>query len=202
MRDEILFSLLLEHYPDPDLEEFKTFLTQFHDHLNSLQPPTQVSVDSFWTLKDDLKALCNLLCLDGRTGRLDTYPFYCFYEPEVARNPVVEMLAEGGHGNFVRALWTECMKPDLYRKAARAWHRCGPQDVSQWQTLGRTAMDYLYSAPWPDAVFGEPEMCPICLLVMHRPVKTHCGHVFHEKCLKRARATNPTCPLCRQPSIV
>ncbi|GFT51840.1 hypothetical protein NPIL_262721 [Nephila pilipes] len=94
------------------------------------------------------------------------------------------------------------MKSYLYRKAARAWLRCGPQDLSQRKTLGRTAMDYLYSAPWSDAVSEEPEKCPICLLVMHRPVKTHCGHVFHEKCLKRARITNPTCPFCRQSSIV
>ncbi|GFU45060.1 hypothetical protein NPIL_25311 [Nephila pilipes] len=38
MRDEILFSLLLEHYPVLDIEDFKTFLKQFRDHLNSLQP--------------------------------------------------------------------------------------------------------------------------------------------------------------------
>ncbi|GFS79556.1 hypothetical protein NPIL_703521 [Nephila pilipes] len=191
MRDEILFPLLLERYPDQDIEEFKTFLNQFRDHLNSLQPPptTNVSVDSFRTLQDYLKALCNLLCLDGRTGRLDTYSLHCFYEPEVAKDPVGEMLAEGGHGNFVRALWTECMKPDLYRKAAVAWHRCGPQDLSQWQTLGRTAIDYLYSAPWPDAVFGEPETCPMCLLMMHRHVKTHSKS--HEPCSIEPSATSP-----------
>ncbi|GFS98181.1 hypothetical protein NPIL_236481 [Nephila pilipes] len=66
------------------------------------------------------------------------------------------------------------MKPDLYRKAARAWHRCGPQDVSHRQTLGRNGDGLFVQRPWPDAVFGEPEMCPICLLVMHLPVKTHC----------------------------
>ncbi|GFU26686.1 hypothetical protein NPIL_628931 [Nephila pilipes] len=52
------------------------------------------------------------------------------------------------------------------------------------------------------ALFGESEARPICLLVMHRPVKTHCGHVFHEKCLKRGGITNPTSPFYRQLSIV
>ncbi|GFU48193.1 hypothetical protein NPIL_136181 [Nephila pilipes] len=50
------------------------------------------------------------------------------------------MLEEGGHWNFVRALWTEFMQPNLYRKAGVAWHRCRPQDLSQWQTLGRAAI--------------------------------------------------------------
>ncbi|GFS48140.1 hypothetical protein NPIL_434401 [Nephila pilipes] len=98
---------------------------------------------------------------------------YCFYEPEVAKDPMVETLAEGGYGNFVRALWIELMKSDLYQKAAVACHRWEPQDLSQCRTLGRMAMDFFYSARWLDAVFGETETCPICLLVMHRLVKTH-----------------------------
>ncbi|GFU13303.1 transposon Tf2-9 polyprotein [Nephila pilipes] len=42
-------------------------------------------------------------------------------------------MAEGDHGAFVRALWTELLKPDLYRKAAVVWHRCGPQDLKGFQ---------------------------------------------------------------------
>ncbi|GFU06912.1 hypothetical protein NPIL_304381 [Nephila pilipes] len=52
MRDEIHFALLLERYLYSDIEEFKTFLNQFRDHLNSLQPPlTNGSLNSFWTIR-------------------------------------------------------------------------------------------------------------------------------------------------------
>ncbi|GFQ74523.1 hypothetical protein TNCT_620281 [Trichonephila clavata] len=42
------------------------------------------------------------------------------------------------------------MKPDLYRKASVAWSYGGSQDLEQWVTLGHTALQLLYSAPFPD----------------------------------------------------
>ncbi|GFT24580.1 hypothetical protein NPIL_239941 [Nephila pilipes] len=78
------------------------------------------------------------------------------------------------------------MKPDFHRTAAVAWHRRGFESMEDAGTKGDE-----HSAACPDAVFGEPETCPVCLLVMHRPVNPHCEHVFHVKCLKRAPITNP-----------
>ncbi|GFR24045.1 hypothetical protein TNCT_518401 [Trichonephila clavata] len=84
------------------------------------------------------------------------------------------------------------MKPDLYRKATVAWSYGGSQDLEQWVTLGHTALQLLYSAPFPDPVFGVPEKCPICLEPMHFPLTTECGHTFHKACLERTQS--PTCP--------
>ncbi|GFQ71993.1 hypothetical protein TNCT_108751, partial [Trichonephila clavata] len=97
-----------------------------------------------------------------------------------------------GHGAYIRGIWTECMKPDLYRKASVAWSYGGSQDLEQWVTLGHTALQLLYSAPFPDPVFGVPEKCPICLEPMHFPLTTECRHMFHKACLERTQS--PTCP--------
>ncbi|GFQ73134.1 hypothetical protein TNCT_303381 [Trichonephila clavata] len=105
-------------------------------------------------------------------------------------------MAERGHGAYIRGIWTECMKPDLYRMATVAWSYGGSQDLEQWVTLGHTALQLLYSAPFPDPVFGVPEKCPICLGPMHFPHTTECGHTFHKACLERTQS--PTCPLCKQ----
>ncbi|GFS71786.1 hypothetical protein NPIL_267722 [Nephila pilipes] len=65
----------------------------------------------------------------GGLGRLDTYPLLLFTKRR-SPEPVVEMLAEGGQWELCASPLTECMKPDLYRKAARACIS-GPQDVSR-----------------------------------------------------------------------
>ncbi|GFQ64289.1 hypothetical protein TNCT_356821 [Trichonephila clavata] len=92
-------------------------------------------------------------------------------------------MAERGHGAYIRGIWTECIKPDLYRKATMGRSYGGSQDLEQWVTLGHTALQLLYSAPFPDPVFGVPEKCPICLEQMHFSHTTECGHTFHKGCL-------------------
>ncbi|GFQ87758.1 hypothetical protein TNCT_275241 [Trichonephila clavata] len=34
------------------------------------------------------------------------------------QGPCAPQDAERGHGAYIRGIWTECMKPDLYRKAS------------------------------------------------------------------------------------
>ncbi|GFT94859.1 hypothetical protein NPIL_32431 [Nephila pilipes] len=48
-------------------------------------------------------------------------------------------------------------------EAARAWHRCDRRR-SQWVYVGMNG-DGLFVQHSLASVFGEPEMCPICLLV-------------------------------------
>ncbi|GFR08565.1 hypothetical protein TNCT_17871 [Trichonephila clavata] len=84
----------------------------------------------------------------------------------------------------------------LYRNVTVAWSYGGSQDLEQWVTLHHTAIQLLYSAPFPDPEFGVPEKCPICLELMHFPHTTECGHTFHKGCLERTQS--PTCLFCRQ----
>ncbi|GFR13724.1 hypothetical protein TNCT_39631, partial [Trichonephila clavata] len=132
----------------------------------------------------------------GESGKLRSLAFLFAVEPFKSKDLVLHKMAERGHGAYIRGIWTECMKPDLYRKASVAWSYGGSQDLEQWVTLGHTALQLLYSAPFPDPVFGVPEKCPICLEPMHFPLTTECRHMFHKACLERTQS--PTCPLCRQ----
>ncbi|GFQ97553.1 hypothetical protein TNCT_687881 [Trichonephila clavata] len=132
----------------------------------------------------------------GGIWKLRSLPFLCAVEPFKSEDLVLHKMAERGHGAYIRGIWTECMKPDLYRKASVAWSYGGSQDLEQWVTLGHTALQLLYSAFFPDPVFGVPEKCPICLEPMHFPLTTECGHTFHKACLERTQS--PTCPLCKQ----
>ncbi|GFR10876.1 hypothetical protein TNCT_235201 [Trichonephila clavata] len=128
----------------------------------------------------------------GESGKLRSLAFLFAVEPFKSKDLVLHKMAERGHGAYIRGIWTECMKPDLYRKASVAWSYEGSQDLEQWVTLGHTALQLLYSAPFPDPVFGVPEKCPICLEPMHFPLTTECRHMFHKACLELTQS--PTCP--------
>lgn len=41
------------------------------------------------------------------------------------------------------------------------------------------------------------EDCPICLEGLHKPVITHCAHVFGGECITRVIETQHKCPMCR-----
>ena len=46
---------------------------------------------------------------------------------------------------------------------------------------------------------SHTEKCPVCLddFKLHQKVaRTHCGHLFHCKCLKQWLVAHVTCPLC------
>ncbi|GFR31695.1 hypothetical protein TNCT_599731 [Trichonephila clavata] len=133
----------------------------------------------------------------GESGKLRSLPFLFAVKPFKSEDLVLHKMAERGHGAYIWGIWTECMKPDLYRKTTVGWYG-GSQDLEQWVTLGHTALQLLYNfcTPFPDPVFGVPEKCPICLEPMHFPLTTQCRHTFHRVCLERTQST--TCPLCRQ----
>ncbi|GFQ81870.1 hypothetical protein TNCT_244661 [Trichonephila clavata] len=168
------------------------FVPDHHPMLKS----EVLTVQAFRQHFHDLDALCNVLCPSGESGKLRSLPFIFAVEPFKSEDLVLHKMAERGHGAYIRGIWTECMKPDLYRKATVAWSYGGSLDLEQWVTLGHTALQLLYSAPFPDPVFGVPEKCPICLEPMHFPLTTECGHTFHKACLEWTQS--PTCPLCRQ----
>ncbi|XP_054846597.1 RING finger protein 145-like [Eublepharis macularius] len=43
------------------------------------------------------------------------------------------------------------------------------------------------------------DVCAICFQEMTLAVITHCGHIFHENCLRKWFYVQDTCPLCHQP---
>ncbi|GFQ82813.1 hypothetical protein TNCT_20951 [Trichonephila clavata] len=84
----------------------------------------------------------------GGIWKIALSPFLFAVEPFKSKDLVLHKMAERGHGAYIRGIWTECMKPDLYRKASVAWSYGGSQDLEQWVTLGHTALQLLYSAPF------------------------------------------------------
>ncbi|GFQ92918.1 hypothetical protein TNCT_610331 [Trichonephila clavata] len=196
MRDDLAFAYCLVKYSSPDFGDFVAFLKEFRNRLNALPIPEVLTVQAFRQHFHALDALCNVLCPSRQSGKLLFLPFLCSFEPSKSEDYMLHRMAERGHGAYIRGIWTECRKPDLYRKATVAWSYGGSQDLEQWVTLGHTALQLLYSAPFPDPVFGVPEKCPICLEPMHFPHTTECGHTFHKACLERTQS--PTCPLCKQ----
>ncbi|GFQ86227.1 hypothetical protein TNCT_191101 [Trichonephila clavata] len=196
MRDDLAFAYCLVKYSSPDFGDFVAFSKVFRNRLNALPIPEVLTVQAFRQHFHALDALCNVLCPSGQSGKLLFLPFLCSFEPSKSEDYMLHRMAERGHGAYIRGIWTECMKPDLYRKATVAWSYGGSQDLEQWVTLGHTALQLLYSAPFPDPVFGVPEKCPICLGPMHFPHTTECGHTFHKASLERTQS--PTCPLCKQ----
>ncbi|GFR12157.1 hypothetical protein TNCT_461681 [Trichonephila clavata] len=179
MRDELTFAQCLVKYSSPDFGDFATFLKGYRNRLNALQIPDVLTVNMFQQHFHDLVALCNVLCPSGQRGKLISLPCLCFYEPSKPRDKMLERMAKKGRGAYIRGIWTEFVKHDLYRKATVAWYYGGSQDMDQGVTMGHTALQLLYSAPFPDPVFQVPGKCPICLERMHFPHKTQCGHNFH-----------------------
>ncbi|GFR10802.1 hypothetical protein TNCT_122001 [Trichonephila clavata] len=163
MRDELTFSQGLVKYSAPDFGDFAMFLKEYRNSLNALQVPAVFTVNAFLQHFHDLVALCDVLCPSKQCGKLISLPCLCFYEPSKSRDHILQRMAKRGHGAYIRGLWTECMKPDLYRKATVAWYYGGSQDLDQWVTLGHTALQLLYSAPFPDSVFQVPDKYPIYL---------------------------------------
>ncbi|GFR01066.1 hypothetical protein TNCT_185491 [Trichonephila clavata] len=163
--------------------------------------PEVLTVQAFRRHFHDLDALCNVLCSSGESGKLRSLPFLCAVEHFKSEDLVLHKMAERGHGAYIRGIWTECMKPDLYRKATVAWSYGGSQDLEQWVTLGHTALQLLYSAPFPDPVFGVPEKCPICMEPMHFPLTTECGHTFNKACLERTQSPTTSFPFFWVPPL-
>ncbi|GFW95388.1 uncharacterized protein TNCV_2971101 [Trichonephila clavipes] len=95
----------------------------------------------------------------------------------------LEQEASKGKRGFIQALWTLYAKSNLYRLVYKAWKRHGPQSLTTWTLLAQVVLDGCCAEKWPDTVFQVPDVCSICLGPMHWPEKTHCGHVFHLRCL-------------------
>ncbi|GFR21312.1 hypothetical protein TNCT_722211 [Trichonephila clavata] len=153
MRDDLAFPHCLVKYSSPDFGDFAAFLKEFRNRLNALPIPEVLTVQAFRQHFHDLDALCNVLCPSGQSGKLLFFPFLCCFKPSKSEDYVLPRMAEKGLGAYIRGIWTECMKPYLYRKATVAWSYGGSQDLKQWVTLGHTALLLLYSAPFPDPVF-------------------------------------------------
>ncbi|GFW77422.1 uncharacterized protein TNCV_2498151 [Trichonephila clavipes] len=122
---------------------------------------------------------------------------FASFEPKDVSSDYLEQEASKGKGAFIQALWTLYAKSNLYRLAYKAWKRHGPQNLTTWTLLAQAVLDGCYEEKWPDTVFQVSDVCPICLSPMHWPEKTHCGHVFHLRCLLQNLDVSNTCPLFR-----
>ncbi|GFQ87136.1 hypothetical protein TNCT_26171 [Trichonephila clavata] len=162
------------HVLVPRFWRLRYFLKEYRNRLNTLQIPDVLTLEEFKQHFHNLVVLCNILCPSGQCGKLISLPCLCFYEPSKPRDNMLQRMAERGNGE----IWTEFVKPDLDRKATVPWYYCGSQDLDQWVTLGHTALQLLYNAPFPDLVFQVPNKIPICLEPIHFPHKTQCGHNF------------------------
>ncbi|GFV06469.1 hypothetical protein TNCV_2947921 [Trichonephila clavipes] len=125
---------------------------------------------------------------------------FASFEPKDVSSDYLEQEASKGKGAFIQALWTLYAKSNLYRSAFKAWKRHGPQNLTTWTLLAQAVLDGCYAEKWPDTVFQVPDVCSICLSPMHWPEKTHCGHVFHLRCLLQHLDVSNTCPLCTAPN--
>ncbi|XP_020387011.1 E3 ubiquitin-protein ligase RNF138-like [Rhincodon typus] len=48
---------------------------------------------------------------------------------------------------------------------------------------------------------AEDFECPICMQVLHKPIRTQCQHVFCQEChVQNFNMNNGKCPLCRNPT--
>ncbi|GFR31721.1 hypothetical protein TNCT_58741 [Trichonephila clavata] len=155
MRDDLAFAQCLVKYSSPDFGDFADFLKEFRNRLNDLPIPEVITVQTFRQNFYVLDALYIVLCPSEQSGKLLFLPFLCSFQTSKSEDYVLHRMAEKVHGAYIRGIWTECMKPDLYRKATVACSYVGSQDLEQWVTLGHTALQLLYSAPFPNPVFGS-----------------------------------------------
>ncbi|GFU88360.1 hypothetical protein TNCV_847531 [Trichonephila clavipes] len=128
------------------------------------------------------------------------YECFSYFERADLHNNYLKQEAVKGKGSFIQALWNVQARPKLYSLANKAWRRHGPQDLTSWTDLAHTVLDGCYEQKWPDAVFQVPDSCAICLSLMHWPEKTHCGQIFHMRCLLQQLDVSKPCPLCRAPN--
>ncbi|GFY39235.1 hypothetical protein TNIN_168251 [Trichonephila inaurata madagascariensis] len=84
-----------------------------------------------------------------------------------------------------------------YFEPADGLDRAWSPDSSPWMKLAQIVLDGGYGQKWADSVFQVPDSCPICLTPIHWPQRTHCGHVFHTRCLSQHLDIYNTCPICR-----
>ncbi|GFX42412.1 hypothetical protein TNCV_1519761 [Trichonephila clavipes] len=134
---------------------------------------------------------------DYRLSDVPWYESFSYFEPADLHNDYLEQEAVKGKGAFIQAIRNFHPIPKLYSVAYKAWRRHGPQDITSWTELAQTVLDGGYGQKWPDAVFQVPDSCDICLSPMQWPEKTHCGHIFHMRCLLQHLDVSNTCPLCR-----
>ncbi|GFT93778.1 uncharacterized protein TNCV_4715691 [Trichonephila clavipes] len=125
---------------------------------------------------------------------------FASFEPKDVSSDYFEQEASKGRGSFIQALWTLYAKSNLYRLTNKAWKRHGPPNRTTWTLLAQAVLDGCYTEKWPDTVFQVPDVCSICLSPMHWPERTHCGYVFHLRCLLQHLDVSNTCPLFRAPN--
>ncbi|GFT86660.1 hypothetical protein TNCV_1251251 [Trichonephila clavipes] len=198
MEADETFQLYLIKYQGVHLSDFITFITHFRIIVNGLQPPEIIDLHN-----DTEKRIVELLTkVLPHHHPLDIPCFRAVasFEPKDVSSDYLEQEASKGRGAFIQALWILYAKSNLYRLAYKAWKRHGPQNLTTWTLLAQAMLDGCYAEKWPDTVFKEPDVCSICLSPMHWPEKTHCGHVFHLRCLLQHLDVSNTCPLCRAPN--
>ncbi|GFW27979.1 hypothetical protein TNCV_768591 [Trichonephila clavipes] len=128
------------------------------------------------------------------------YEPFSYFVPSDLHNDYLEREAVKGKGTFIHAIWNVHAIPKLYSLVYKALRRPSPQDLTSWTELAQVVLDGCYGQKWPDTVFQVPDSCSICLSPMHWPEKTHCGHIFHMRCLLQHLDVSSTCPLCRAPN--
>ncbi|GFU15932.1 hypothetical protein TNCV_2368601 [Trichonephila clavipes] len=125
---------------------------------------------------------------------------FSFFEPADVHIDYMEQDAIKGKGAFIQAMWIVYVKAKLYGLAYKAWRQHGAQTWTTWTQLAQAMSDGCFGQKCPNSVFQVPDSSTIYLSTMHWPVKTHCGHVFHIRCLLQHLDVSNSCPLCRTPN--
>lgn len=198
MESDKAFQIYLAKYHEAHLAEYITFMMQFRAQLQTLTPSDVIALSPV-DLGDLLR---KVLPHPEPIDDLPTFECLTSSEPSELYSDYLEQQAAQGKGAFLQALWTVLALPKLYRLAYKAWRRHGPQPLAPWILLAQAVLDGCFALKWPESVFQIPETCSICLSPMHWPEKTHCGHVFHMRCLLQHLEVRNTCPLCRAPNPI
>ncbi|GFV33267.1 hypothetical protein TNCV_1497891 [Trichonephila clavipes] len=193
MEDYKVFALNLSLYPGADLGDFINFMVLLRSHVNTLKPSEIIALGSTVDLVEKIRQLFPHLDLRD----FPSLEPYAYLEPADLFHDYLEQEDRKGKGAFIQGVWTVIGKPKLYNLVTKAWTEQGPQTLTPWIQLAQMVLDGCYGQKWPDTVFQVPDVCLICLTLIHKQERTQCGHVFHKKCLLQHLDVRNTCPNCR-----
>jgi len=103
-----------------------------------------------------------------------------------------------------------CQKNKFYKASRILRYGCIPKELFPKisHIIWETKNDYLRSVflseisneKRKNLILGDSKLsddCPICLQPFMNSVVSHCGHLFHKKCIYKWLSFNRNCPMCK-----